>query len=56
MTKIEFGLILALIDKHTTTHTPNYYLDNVRKSIEDVTELKADLINHYEEFMKEDNE
>lgn len=54
MTKIEFGLILALIDKHTTRYTPNYCPDNVRKSIEDVNELRTDLIKHYEEFMKDE--
>lgn len=54
MTKLEFGLIMALVDKYATTYTPNYRPDNVRRTIEDVDKLKADLIKHYNECMKED--
>ena len=55
MTKIEFGLILAIIDKHTKTFVPNYYPDGVRRTIEDVDSLKADLTDHFNTYMVEDN-
>lgn len=53
MTKIELALILNMIDKHTTSYSPNYYPeDRVTKQIDDVDSLKEDIINKYEEVMK----
>lgn len=55
MTKLEFALVMKIIDAHTTVQEHNY--DNeVGKTIKDVQALKADMIRHYEDVMKEDNE
>ena len=56
MTKIEFGLIMALVDKHTKTFVPNYYPDGVRKTIEDVDLFKADLLDHFNNYMEGNKE
>lgn len=56
MTKLELSLILNIIDKHTTSYSPNYYPeDKVIREIKDVDLLKADIIKHYEEIMKDAN-
>ena len=55
MTKVELALILKIIDSHTTTHTYNYGAPDTTH-IDDVGKLRADIIRHYEEVMKEDNE
>lgn len=55
MTKVELGLIIALVDKHTKTFVPNYYPEGVRKTIEDVDLLKADLIDHFNTYMVKGN-
>ena len=56
MTKIELALILQIIDTHTKCFSPNYYLeDKVIKQIDDVGALKEDIINRYEEVMKDAN-
>lgn len=52
MTKIEFGLIMTLVDKHTKTFVPNYYPEGVRKTIEDVDLLKSDLLDHFNNYME----
>ena len=53
MTKIELALILNIIDKHTTSYSPNYCPeDKVIREIKDVNLLKHDIIKHYEEIMK----
>lgn len=54
MTKLELALILKIIDSHTTTHTYNYGAPDTTH-IDDVGKLKADLIKHYNEYMREDN-
>ena len=54
MTKLELALILKIIDTHTTTHTYNYGAPDTTH-IDDVAKLRADIIQHYEEVMKEDN-
>ena len=56
MTKLELALILNIIDKHTTSYSPNYYPeDRVIREIKDVGSLKDDIIKHYEEIMKDAN-
>ena len=56
MTKMELALILNIIDKHTTSYSPNYYPDDkIIREIKDVDLLKADIIKHYEGFMKDVN-
>ena len=56
MTKIELALILNIIDKHTTSYSPNYYPeDKVIREIKDVDLLRDDIIKHYEEVMKDAN-
>ena len=56
MTKLELALILNIIDKHTTSYSPNYYPgDRVIREIKDVDLLKVDIIKHYEEDMKDAN-
>ena len=53
MTKLELALILNIIDKHTTSYSPNYYPeDKVIREIKDVDLLKADIIKNYEVVMK----
>lgn len=52
MTKIELALILKIIDSHTITHTYNYGAPDTA-NIDDVGELRADIIRHYEEIMKD---
>lgn len=55
MNKLELALILNIIDKHTTSYSPNYYPENkVIREIKDVDLLKADIIKHYE-VMKDAN-
>lgn len=55
MTKIELALILQIIDTHTKCYSPNYYPeDRVTRQIDDVDSLKEDIINKYEEVMKND--
>ena len=57
MTKLELALILKIIDSHTKCFSPNYYPeDKVIKQIDDVDALKHDIIRHYEDVLKEDNE
>ena len=56
MTKLELALILNIIDKHTTSYSPNYYPeDKVIREIKDVDLLRDDIIKHYEEVMKDAN-
>lgn len=54
MTKIELALILQIINTHTKCFSPNYYPeDKVIKQIDDVDALKEDIINKYDEVMKD---
>lgn len=56
MNKLELALILNIIDKHTTSYSPNYYPeDKVIREIKDVDLLKADIIKHYNEVIKDAN-
>ena len=56
MTKVELALILNIIDKHTTSYSPNYYPEGkIIREIKDVDLFKDDIIKHYEEFMKDAN-
>ena len=55
MSKVELALILQIIDTHTKCFSPNYYPEGrVIKQIDDVDSLKEDIINKYEEVMKND--
>ena len=54
MTKIELALILKIIDSHTTTHTYNYGAPDTTH-IDDVGKLREDIVQHYEEVMKDAN-
>lgn len=57
MTRVELALILKIIDSHTTSYSPNYYPeDKVIREIKDVDLLKADIIKHYNEVMKNEGE
>lgn len=57
MTKVELALIISIIDKHTTSYSPNYYPeDKVIKQINDVEALKEDIVKHYNEIMKNEGE
>ena len=56
MNKLELALILNIIDKHTTSYSPNYYPeDKVIREIKDVDLLKVDIIKQYNEVMKDAN-
>lgn len=55
MTKVELALILQIIDTHTKCYSPNYYPeDRIIKQINDVDALKENIIQKYEEVMKND--
>lgn len=57
MTKMELALIMSIIDKHTTSYSPNYYPeDKVIREIKNVDLLKADIVKHYEVVMKNAND
>lgn len=55
MTRLELELILKTIDCHTKTYSSNYYNGSDIKRIDDVVELKRDIIKSYEQYMKEEN-
>lgn len=52
MTKVEFALIMNIIDKHTVTKSYNYGAPNTTH-IDNVEALKDDITKHYEEVMKD---
>ena len=54
MTRLEFALILNIIDKHSTKYTYNYGKPDSYK-IENVIKLKEDLMNHYEAVLSDNN-
>lgn len=54
MTKVELALILQIIDTHTINRSYNYGAPD-SKHIDDVDKLKEDIINKYEEVMKDAN-
>ncbi len=55
MTKIEFSLIMKIIDCYTKTYSSNYNNCSDIKRIDDVDALKEDITRHYEQVMKEVN-
>ena len=54
MTKVEFALIMNIIDKHTIRRSYNYGAPDTTH-IDNVEALKDDLIKYYEEVMKDGN-
>ena len=58
MTKVELALILKIIDSHTISYSPNYLPDNViiREQIDSVKGLKEDIIEHYNDVMRNEGE
>lgn len=52
MNKVELALIMTIIDKYTVTQTYNYACPDVTR-IENVDKLKQEILNKYEEVMKD---
>lgn len=57
MTKVELALILKIIDSHTILYNPNYLPENaIREQLDSVRGLKEDIIMHYNNIMKNEDE
>jgi hypothetical protein len=58
MTRVELALILKIIDSHTKFYNPNYLPVGVeeRGQIESIPALKKDIIQHYNEVMRNEGE
>lgn len=58
MTRVELALILKIIDSHTKFYNPNYLPVGVKENgkIESVPALKEDIIQHYNEVMRNKGE
>ena len=58
MTKVELALILKIIDSHTKYYKPNYLPEGVgiREEIDSIRGLKEDIVEHYNEIMRNEGE
>ena len=54
MTKLELALIMKIIDCHTKTYSNNYYNGSDSKRIHDVPAMRAEIIKHFEEVLREE--
>ena len=55
---ILLALILKIIDSHTISYSPNYLPENViiREQLDSIQGLKDDIIMHYNDIMKNEDE
>ena len=58
MTRVELALILKIIDSHTKHYNPNYFPEGVgvREEIDSIRGLKEDIVEHYNEIMRNEGE